>query len=482
MTTANGEPAVLTREQKTRDLFGRAHETRGLLDTIKKADPEKLLPSRLKAIKGIQEHPFDFHAAQDLVTSNIHHQRALEAKVAATVGLGHKDETVDEVLSPLCSSLTGWQDILNRACWDFHSIAQGYIEVRRDGDTIVGLNWIPGKDVYLVIEDEKYNCHYVSQSAEGVVVFAVFGDLEDFKSPERQKNIAVGEVTRANDLDEVSELIPIVRGTGLSRFYGMLDHLSAVPNIELVQCHVQFAYDFFVNGGTPDYLIAFLKEKIAPDDWAKFKTSLQENVGLGNRRKGVIANFAGQNLEMEVHKLALEAAADPEGFTKTQQQLAIDIVSAHGVPPILAGIQTPGKLGATNEFPNALQAFQSLVIGQAQMVFAVTLANTLGNPKKNGGLPLKRENFIRVVEDVEEEPPAPTGAKPPKKEPVEKEDEPAPEKKPAAPKKKGKKRIEHFNTILDEIDLGTADTVSRMRTPLAQAKAEGRDLSEGLKD
>ena len=108
------------------------------------------------------------------------------------------------------------------------------------------------------------------------------------------------------------------------------------------------------------------------------------------------------------------------------------IVSAHGVPPLLAGIQIPGKLGSTNELPNALMAFQALVIQQAQKVISSALINTLGNATLNGGLGLGADNF-------------------------------------------------RLRKITDVISLSKMDTVSRMRQTVPEAKSEGRDLEAGLK-
>jgi hypothetical protein len=54
------------------------------------------------------------------------------------------------------------------------------------------------------------------------------------------------------------------------------------------------------------------------------------------------------------------------------------IATAHGVPPLLANILLPGKIGAANEGPNALLLFQKRKLGQIQRTFSRILANTLG--------------------------------------------------------------------------------------------------------
>ena len=116
----------------------------------------------------------------------------------------------------------------------------------------------------------------------------------------------------------------------------------------------------------------------------------------------------------------INASSDP---------LALMIVSAHRVPPLLAGIQIPGKLGATNELPNALSAFQKLVIDEAQTIFHETLGLTLGHGS-DGIRGLDMDDFA-------------------------------------------------FSSILDEFNIGQMDTMSRMREPVT---GSDRDLEDGLKE
>jgi hypothetical protein len=122
--------------------------------------------------------------------------------------------------------------------------------------------------------------------------------------------------------------------------------------------------------------------------------------------------------------------------------LAMHIVSAHRVPPVLAGILVPGKLGANNELPNALAAFQALVMGPAQRNFSNVLAATLGNPEFNQGLGLTEKDFMGEEGNG-------------------------------------------FRTILEEMGSGMAgltemDTMARMKEPIGEAVAGGRNLKAGV--
>ncbi len=92
----------------------------------------------------------------------------------------------------------------------------------------------------------------------------------------------------------------------------------------------------------------------------------------------------------------------------------------------------PGKLGASNELPNALMAYQLLRVGPMQQIISQRLAVTLGDKSKSG-LDLEPTDFV-------------------------------------------------LRKISDEINPQQMDTISRMRETLESAKAKGRDIDEGVKD
>ena len=96
-------------------------------------------------------------------------------------------------------------------------------------------------------------------------------------------------------------------------------------------------------------------------------------------------------------------------------------------------------------------------------LLSVLLACTLG---KDPGIALTAEDFAPSKGEPEEMPEPSPGFKMPIKDPGK--------------AKPGSKR-NGFNTVLDMIDIKGADTISRMREPLPEAQAKGRDLGAGVK-
>ena len=388
-----------------------------IYDSLMKA-PQPKVESKQGTVKGERkEHPFDMVAMRDFKNYNIHHSTCIETKRDSTVGLGFKSDKVSDLLDPLCE--IAFEHTLSDVAEDYWQVGNCYFEIRREaqssGAPIAAIYHLEAFAVKRY-QEETGDYHWIIQSGEDGTDrhFARFGDLDDFIEREGLE----GE-----DIDDVSEVIAIPRPTSLSRWYGFPDWLSCTASIELVHCLIQHEFDFFLNRGVPEFMLFALGGNIDPDTWKALENNLKSHIGLGNSFKSSAYNLPAPELTIQLEKLGIDQRQQG-AFAEMSDSLAMAIVSAHRVPPLLAGIQIPGKLGATNELPNALMAFQVLVIGQAQRAIQRALANTIG--KEVG---LSKEDFA-------------------------------------------------FKTILDEIDLGIMDTTSRMRDPAAS----GRDPAEGLKD
>lgn len=448
------ESRVFTLARVTKQLFEeRGVSTKGLTVTLWKQNMPPGAASRQGATTGLRARPFDFDGVLSLKRLSEHHSTCLAAKRDAIFGLGfvtpdderrQKGEdpqggdsafsAVDRTLDPLCHRQDSFQEVLNDAGEDYCTLGNGYIEIVRESPRsdapILGIYHQPAREVWVHVDDASGNFSYEIINAEMTSFsrtarrFARFGDLEGFVE---RHNIPEGQ--------GVSELIHLRAPSSLSRYYGVPDWLAAISSIEIAQALKQHSFDFFVNRGVPEIMLFLLGKKVRTEDWEKIEAALQANVGVGNSHKSVAANITDPEMKVELHKLALEGKSDSSLFKDMSEALALLIVSAHRVPPLLAGIQIPGKLGANNELPNALMLFQVLLVEQAQRAASRKFIRTLGNPELNGGLGLASSDFL-------------------------------------------------FNTITDKIGLSAQamDTLGRMREPLPEAQAEGRDLGEGVRD
>lgn len=480
-TPAQDAMKLIQVERKSRDIYG--GEGSKLFTLLKKAAAE----SADEALRnqgdtnrgiavGVRTHLIDKMVARELRDFNATHAICIDAKKSSSVGLGHREQKIHEVLDPL--TRFSWQDTLDALAEDYWEGADCYLEVvygdATDRSRITGLHHLEAALVNIEVEDEDNSelYHYVvageTAGAEQIVM-ARFGGLADLKArfgveeeSEGDDELGEGELptvaTRnANDVVRSeggsavngsivnSEVIHIRQSTNRSPYYGYPDYMSAVPSIELVQCMTQHEFDFYFNRGVPEFML-FLLGKSIGNCWSKIEKMIQSNQGLGNSHKTGAVHIPGspEETKVQVEKLAMEDAAN-SGFSEKSGTLDMRIATAHGMPPQLANIALPGKIGAANEGPNAMLTFQMRKLGQAQKNFSRMFACTLGSPDAKFAQPdgadakLTADMFLGKGAKATDENDMPQFVQP----------------------------GNGFNTILDGMTLTGAQTMATMKDPMA---------------
>ena len=403
--------------------------------------------SNLDTTFGIRLPLIDKFAARELRDFNSTHAICLDAKQASSLGLGHRDQSIHDVLDPLCSF--SWQDTLDALAIDYWETGDCFLEIvydRDDPKLVTGLYHMESAATQVETEEERTELfHYVVSGEAGQsrdVVMARFGDLADLRSRD--------VVTLSGDIVN-SEIAHVRQSTNRSRHYGYPDYMSAVPSIELVQCMTQHEFDFYFNRGVPEFMM-FLIGKDIGGCWDKVEKAIRAGQGLGQSHKTLAAHIPGDAKEtrIQIEKLAMEDSGN-SGFPEKSLTLDMRIATAHGMPPQLANIATPGKIGAANEGPNAMLTFQMRKLGQAQRLFSRAFAATLGKLLFNQpeGKPVKIE-AKRFLGDA-------IGAVDAAGMPLFNQDG------------------NGFNTILDGMTLGARDTMSSMKEPLAGSDRNPED-------
>jgi len=337
------------------------------------------------------------------------------------------ESKVDKVLDPL--TLNGFMFDFYRVIEDFLDAGTGYIEVIRDlEDKIIGINWMPYEDINVVqVRDKNGKSRIVykyrsplfgfggltgSSATGGNRWFSMFGKEnrdwvwdtyygggEGLKILNDSGEATNADTTNPNttqgfDKRVVSEIIPIMSPSNRSRFYGYPEWLSASSLVTLVSMAMQYKSDFYTNKGVLAYILSVIGP-VDSDKWKEIERLIQGSVGMGNNFKNLAINLTGEKNKVQIDKMTGSEKTELQ-FAKDMEIFAQNIVSAHRVPPVLANILIPGKLGATNEAVQALVSFQLLVIGPMQTIIQKTLARTLGGEQ---GIPeLKPEDFrLRTI-------------------------------------------------------------------------------------
>lgn len=402
--------------------------------------------SNQKSRVGIQPWPVDYEMVDKLFEANTYHSICIQAKVSASIGLGFMTpeaqarklagepvvmpfevSKAEKALNPLCRR--SWQETLAEVAHDYWNPCNGYLEIVRQepkqNAKMTGVHPLPATKVRIEVENDNNDYHFMVMMDSGTEVrFAAFGDLDDFI---KRRSLTGDEAAKVSEVIHFKGLVPAPG----NRWYAYPDWISCVPKIELSQCVDQKEFDFYLNRGVPEFMLFITGGQVDDDTWKEIKKAVKANIGMGNSSKSIAVNLVGGQFKVEVVKLGLDSKG-ADDYSPKMDAIASAIVSAHRVPPVLAGINIPGKLGANNELPNAILAFQLLVIGPGQRQIQQTLAVTLGDPTLNGGLGLVPEDFVLVQ-------------------------------------------------LMDAMNLNAMATLGGMKQTFVEGQSQGRDLNQGLK-
>lgn len=405
------------------------------------------------AAQEILPPPLNMYEAKRLKDISPHHASCITTKKNCIVGLGflsNDDLNNNGVVDPsersaaeMASLLTGAPYIKSNADtvldkytmrgfsnelmdWveDALDTGTGYLEVSRKGDDIVYIGMLPTEAVHVVKQGREIYFRVVEKNG-GYVYYSRFG-MEN-----KEWLFTKGPYAGSDkDRDTVSELIMLSEPSNRCRYYGYPSWLAAAVDIDLLRKAKQYKADFYHNRGVLDFIFSVTGHNVDDDEWSKITTMISDTSGEGTNWKSLALNFASPDAKIQIDKLASDSGTE-EQFANDNEVFSQNIVSAHAVPPLLANILIPGKLGASNEYVNSLIGFQLLRIGPWQQNVQKTLSSTLGNKELNGGLSIGPEDF-------------------------------------------------RLRTITSQINLQALDTIGRMREEVTTDP--NRDLNDGVKD
>lgn len=372
--------------------------------------------------------PVDICAARRMKDISPHHSSCIQSKKYAAMGLGFVSdasdvedskkkpktpnvaETEEKVMSLLTGeafieskvdtvldklTVWGFMPELFRAVEDMLDGGTGYLEIVRNSGFITGINWLPYEDIEAVeVIDREFKTRVIyryvnsgsgfSTSQKYYSIFGLANRRWVYDTYYKNSNVPV---------EAVSEVIPFMTPSNRSKRYGYPEWLAASSVITLLAMSMQHKSDFYTNKGVLAYILA-ISGQVDSDKWTELENMIQSSVGGGNNFKNFAINVPTDS-KVQVEKMASSDKTELQ-FAKDNEVFAQSIVSAHRVPPVLANILIPGKLGATNEAVQALVSFQLLVVGPIQNIIQKTLARTLGGAE--GIQELDPEDFrLRTV-------------------------------------------------------------------------------------
>ncbi|SDP77009.1 phage portal protein, HK97 family [Desulforhopalus singaporensis] len=311
------------------------------------------------------QHPWDESKGDLLVyynsmpALNAHHARSISVKASCTVNLGlnvieGNETAVMDRLSNVNEDGESFLEVINKVALDFETTANSYLEcVKGRGGRIEELYFCPAIKTYRRPRGSK-------------TAFLYRGDAEPVEYHRFDPNHI-----------EDHSLIRFAQATQANRHYGLPDWRGIVPEIELDYYSNLYAQGFFLNSGIPDLAIVVEGGEFDEDTEKKVVEFVQQNFkGASNAHRTLYLPINADGVQVKFEKLAPENAwAYP--IEKMRDSSRDRILSAHGVPPRLAGVVTAGQLGGGGEVEGQLSIFQEITIAPRQRLFETKINQLL---------------------------------------------------------------------------------------------------------
>lgn len=158
-------------------------------------------------------------------------------------------------------------------------------------------------------------------------------------------------------------------------WYGQPSWIAAAGVIELLDAITRYNTRFFEHNAVPDHLIKVSGGSLTDAQKEAIRSFFQsEFKGLANSRKTLfVALSEGQTLE-------ITPVAQPNDgkFIELYKTAREVLPAAHGVPPRLLGIATPGALGGLSEVAQQMHMFETFTLAPRRRLLAGFLRRETG--------------------------------------------------------------------------------------------------------
>ncbi len=310
--------------------------------TVEKIVKVEKRRSKLQTWEGIIYPPVSFYEIMDLSFSNAYHQACIRVKVDATVRVGIEADVktlkVLEDLTPEDSFL----GLMEKVAYELELFGNAFLEVKFDfSGKPVALYHVPAQTMAILIEEERL--FYVQEPAIGEPVRFLPFDASDPPKGD-------------------SAIIHLKFYSPLSYFWGMPTWLSALESLRMEQNIKLFHTSFFKHNAVPS--MAVIAEEVGFEENAarKLKAEFARIAGVENAHKIIIIDVPRGRVRFE------KLLTDQKDFSFENLYKATreEILAAHGVPPRLVGIVSPGHLGGGSEAEVQMKLFKEITVKSRQ--------------------------------------------------------------------------------------------------------------------
>jgi len=336
---------------------------------------------------------YDWDLLAELYALNTYHMRCINLKALITCGLGYRivsDEgkSIDDEYRKLDefvkaqSERTGenFIETMIKFQLDYEIYGNAFIEIARNRvGEVSEIYHIPARSVRIKVDKDKI--YLVQRVNAEEAVFRPFGSSYD---------------------KDLNEFLHLKNYNPLSRYYGLPEWIGALGAIVLDRSAQEFNTRRFENNAIPDFAVIVNGGELSDESISDLQKFWRENFrGVKNAGKTLILESSDPNVKIEFKELM--SSLRDASFRFLRQDNRDEIISAHGVPPRLVGVMSPGQLGGVGEAREQMRMFKELVIEPRQRRLEFLLNNFIvrqGLGVNNWRIEFEEIDITDITEDA----------------------------------------------------------------------------------
>ena len=292
---------------------------------------------------------------------NVWHRRCVLLKAMLVAGLGYQVMEGDEVIydprrdravpdhpaaqfvaRPNENLMETLGELAFRFLVDFYATGNGYLEAARNRrGQVAALYHAPGRTMR---RDARFRGYWqVKQARE--TFFSAFEDTA--------RRAGRNEILHLYQYDPVAD------------YYGMPDWYAALAAMGLDRTILEYNLRLFANSLMAHLAIVIEGGRLSTKGREAIKQFVTERMtGVHNAGRILLLEDENDRVKIRFEKLNMEIK--DLLTTKPFEYFRDVVIGAHGVPPRLLGVMTPGQLGGGGEMENQLRSFKETVLRPAK--------------------------------------------------------------------------------------------------------------------
>lgn len=305
---------------------------------------ERLSVATVDASRGVDEYvrPVDYSTIQEAWRLNPIHQRALLIKALAAVGVGwelYQDGAPAPERADVWREVwpEGFETSILSLALDYEQFGTCYAEVVPGPDGAAAIYHVPAATIWRRPTDYRQRIDFV--------------------------DIVLAEYDGEN-----RGLWPLRHYDPGASAYGLPDWIGALNAIILDAYASEWNYRFFQNNAMPAWAIVVQNGMLDAGSEAAIKAMFDtEFKGVDKSHRILLLSSSGA---AEVKFQQLQSRPQDMGFDVLKKTCQDEVIAAHGVPPRLLGIVTPGQLGGGGEMTGQFKFFAECLVRTRQQTYS----------------------------------------------------------------------------------------------------------------